>query len=236
MIVVLACVFSCKKAELSLYDIPKDGIQFAYPDGEFQQDFDFSFQYIDVDDEWGYPMPSYLGDSLQTKRISLIVSLLGWESKEDRSFKLKATEGVGLSPELIQLENEYIFAANQLKDTIDVVLLRPSSRGEFNIELQFDTEGTGFDLGVEENGKYTITITDRYPKPSDWDARINWLGEYSEEKYAFIVTTLNITYGYYVDWGSNNLRLRNALEKYNQENPDNRKDFTFPVNTNSIWD
>ncbi|MDL2320692.1 hypothetical protein LJC45_06140 [Alistipes sp. OttesenSCG-928-B03] len=49
------------------------------------------------------------------------------------------------------------------------------------------------------------------------------------------MTVINKTYGYYVSWGDYNQQLRDALDEYNAANPDNPKDFTFPVNTGSIW-
>ena len=60
-------------------------------------------------------------------------------------------------------------------------------------------------------------------------------GEYSEEKYAFMVKVLRTSYQYF-SWipGSNwaydggVTDLINALNAYNAEHPDAPKDFTFP--------
>lgn len=230
-------LFACKKEEIPLYNEPVDGIQFEANGGSYQSELDFAFQYTEIPDEWGYPMRSYYGDSLQELSVRLAVSVLGWESNADRTFKLQARQGENLHPELVRLENSYTFGAGKLTDTIDVTLLRPSDRGEYRVELTFDVTDTDadFGLGAEEKLTYAFVITDRYPKPDDWDGRSAWLGEFSEEKYAFIVTELNLVYGYYVDWGQHNQQLRDALDAYNQAHPNNPKTFTFPVNTDSIW-
>lgn len=238
LLFVLSLVnISCSKDEMIQYHSEKDGIHFDYKKDQFKSIFDFAFQSEDVLDEWGYPMPHYFGDSLLTHKAQLIVSLLGRESAVDRKFKLKANQGEGLSPELIQFEDSYTFRAGRLIDTIEVTLKRPVKRGTYNVQVTFDHSDANadFSMGVEEKSHFTFQLKDRYPEPEDWEGRVDWLGAYSEEKYAFIVSVLHITYGYYVDWGEYNEQLREALEQYNQKHPNNPKAFTFPVNTDSIW-
>ena len=81
--------------------------------------------------------------------------------------------------------------------------------------------------------KYEIQALNRYPKPEAWEDEK--YGEYSEEKYAFMVKVLRTSYQYF-SWipGSNwaydggVTDLINALNAYNAEHPDAPKDFTFP--------
>lgn len=237
LLVAAALCASCAKEEIPMYANGDNCIQFEYGSEQFATDFDFAFQYEESFDEWGYPERSYYGDALQEQQVGLIVSLLGWPSDDDRTFRLKAVEGEGLNPELVRLDESYTLRGGMLRDTATVTLLRPAARGKYKVTLTFDTDGedADFALGAEEKLTYTFNITDRYPKPTDWDGRAAWLGEYSEEKYAFVVTVINKTYGYYVSWGDYNQQLRDALDEYNAANPDNPKDFTFPVNTGSIW-
>lgn len=236
-IVLFFTALACTKEEIPVYDLGKDGIQFEYGDGEFSQQFDFSFQSYQGQDDWGYPMTKYYGDSIREKKIQLLVSIVGWSSEKERKFKVKAEGGDGYDPTLVALDEFYTIRAGRYTDTIEITLLRPSQRGRYKVKLSFDAEspGTDFEFGAEEKLEYTFDIVDSYPKPSDWDGRIAWLGEYSEEKYAFIVTVTNMKYGYYVDWGMYNQLLRDELDRYNSENPTNPKDFSFPVNTDSIW-
>lgn len=237
LLAALLLAAACSNEEIPMYSLNDDGIQFEYKPGYFQTDFDFAFYHKQEYDDWGYPMEAYYyGDALREHQVEMVVSLMGWPAEEDRTFRLKATEGEGLSPELIRLDESYTFRAGMLTDTIEVTLLRPALRGKYKVEVTFDTDGaeTDFAPGAEEKLVYTFNITDRYPKPSDWDGRKAWLGEYSEEKYAFVVTTINKKYGFYVDWGMYNQRLRDALDEYNAAHPANPKDFTFPVNTDDI--
>lgn len=237
LLLLITFFFSCSKDELVHYQEDKDGIQFEYKSNQFKTIFDFAFQFEMRPDEWGYPMPYYYGDVLQEQKVKMIVSLLGRESDSDRYFNLKAKSGEGLHPELIVFEDQYVFRAGLRIDTVEVTLKRPVQRGEYNIEVVFDIadKQNDFGIGVSEKSMYTFQIRDKYPKPNDWDGRIAWLGEYSEDKYAFIVSELNIVYGYYVDWGQYNEQLRDALTQYNKKHPDKTKDFTFPINTDSIW-
>lgn len=237
-IIILSMVlFSCSKEDVFLYDQNKEGIQFDAVSGRYSMDIDFSFQMTQKPDEWGYPTNYYFGDSIRFTTVKLPLSIMGWKADQDRKFKLKALVGDEYSSDLVELEDSYVFRADRLKDTIELTVRRPDERGRFKVALSFDTEGAGtdFDFGAEEKTVFTFNLTDRYTKPSDWDGRIAWLGEFSEEKYAFLVTVLHIRYEYYVDWGMHNIKLRDELAKYNAENPNNQKNFTFPVNTNSIW-
>lgn len=238
VLIILALLFaSCAKDEMLKFDAEKDGVQFEYKKDQYKTVVDFAFQYKEVEDEWGYPMPHYYGDSIQIYQLPIIVSLVGHPSDKDRQFKLKSNQGEGLSPELVELDESYTFRAGRLVDTIQVTVKRPQQRGVFNAALAFDTEDpqSDFILGVAEKINFNIQIKDQYSKPEDWDGREAWLGEFSEEKYAFIVSVLHITYGYYTDWGQYNAQLRDELALYNQRNPQNPKTFSFPVNTDSIW-
>ena len=238
-IILLSIIFlsSCAKEDILLYEQTKDGIQFAGLGGKYTSDIDFAFQFTQKPDEWGWPANFYYGDSIRSSTIKLPISIMGWASKQDREFRLKIVKDEGFSTDLFLLEDSYVLRADRLKDTIEITILRPKERGRFKVALTFETDysGSDFELGAQEKTLFTFNLSDRYTKPSDWDARSAWLGEFSEEKYAFLVTVLNIRYEYYVDWGMHNKKLRDELAKYNSANPSNPKNFTFPVNTNSIW-
>lgn len=240
ILAVMLSVTACTNQEILIYDVRRDGIQFDDKDGTFRTDYNFAFQYemVEQSDEWSsWEVQSYYGDALREDKVRLVVSIMGWASDVDRKFRLKAAEGEGLSPELVRFEDEYIFHANRLVDTVEVTLLRLAARGTYKTVVTFDLEGSheDFAAGAEEKLKYTFNISDRYPKPYEWDGREPWLGEYSEEKYAFMVTVLNKVYNYWMEWDVYNQELRDALDEYNAAHPDNPKDFTFPVNTSNPW-
>lgn len=236
----LLLFLSCQKEGIVGYNLEKDCIQFNYTQANMTYRFNFADGYVEKTDEWGYPSRYYLGDSLRRDTISLNLSLMGREGDADREFRLKTVPLVELDTlplATVEFLPSYTFKANQLKDTIQIVLVRPEKRGHYAVGITFDLEGGDamFDSGAEELSVYSLYISDRYEKPSQWDRRKDYLGEFSEEKYAFMISVLHIRFGYYSDWGTHNKTLRDALEEYNNSHPDNPKDFTFPVNTKPIW-
>lgn len=233
---------ACQKEDVLRYEQEKDGLQFNYE--EMSMDYDFAMQtkMVMKGNEWGEIVPTkvYRGDSISRDTISLLLSLMGYKSEIDREFKLKAIPVKGQdSTRLLKVEffPSYSFHAGQLKDTVQVVLLRPETRGKFTIGITFDTDDADalFEPGVTEQGIYRIRVSDEYKKPVGWDLQIDYLGEYSEEKYAFYITILGELYDPYKEMHFNNLILRKALQAYNAEHPDKQKDFTFPVNAYPEW-
>lgn len=238
----LFLLMACQKEGIVSFNQAKDCIQFNYnlEKNEMTLDYNFAFQYNVVPDQWGYPSYVYLGDSIFRDTISLHLSLMGHVADVDREFRLRTVPIVGLDTiplASVEFYSSYTFKANQLKDTIQIVLLRPEKRGKYAVRITFDLEdeNSAFALGAEEYSIYELMISDRYDKPSDWDRRVDYVGEFSEEKYAFMITVLHVKFGFWNDWGTHNQILRDALEKFNNEHPNNPKDFTFPVNTSPIW-
>lgn len=224
-------VWGCEKNEVPVYDLQKSSIQFNYKADAMKLDYDFAFQYETEKDPWGYEYRYYYGDSLQRDTISLYISALGFAEGQDREFSLKTVPVKGQDSTLladIEFLPSYHLRANHLIDTIQVVLLRPAQRGRYTIGITFDLDAdSAFELGVEEQNVYQVNISDRYPKPYDWSEAEYYLGEYSEEKYAFYVTVLQKPLEFWAFW--DNAALRQALDEYNAANPDSPKDFTFPV-------
>ena len=236
----LLFLLGCQKEGIVEYNLDKDCLQFDYSTTEMSLSYNFAEQYIEVEGEYGQVDYYYLGDSLRRDTISLNLSLIGWEGSEDRVFKLKTVPLVELDTlpmAPVEFLESYIFRADQLKDTIQIVIVRPEARGRYGAGITFDVEGEDaiFDLGAEEKQVYELYISDSYEQPSDWDRNIAYLGEFSEEKYAFMVTVLNFLYSVNIEWSDYNEYLRNKLEEFNAANPDSPKDFTFPVNTTPSW-
>lgn len=234
---------ACQKEEILSYEQEKDGLQFNYEG--MSKDYDFAMQtkIVTKENEYGKLVPTqiYRGDSISRDTISLFLSLMGHKNEANREFKLKAIPVKGQdSTKLADIEffPSYSFHAGQLKDTIQVVLIRPETREKFTIGITFDMDDADalFDLGATEQAIYRINVSDQYKEPQGWDMQVDYLGEYSEEKYAFFVTILGKLYDPYSDkMHFENLTLRNALKAYNKEYPDKRKDFTFPINAYPTW-
>ncbi|MEG2227478.1 MAG: DUF4843 domain-containing protein [Odoribacter sp.] len=241
---ILLLLGACQKEEVFLYDEAKSSIQFNYADAEIVLDYNFAMQYkiVEIDMGWGVQEDRfYYGDSLRRDTIPLVLSVLGLKDENERPFKLKTVLVKGQdSTKIADVEflPSYSFQANSLKDTIQIVLLRPAERGEYTIGITFDVEGeeAPFALGAEEKSIYRLNISDRYRKPASWDGMAElYLGEYSEEKYAFIVTLRGKPNIVFWECWLYNQDLRDALDAYNTAHPDSPKDFTFPVKTTPPW-
>lgn len=233
----LFLLLGCQKEGIVSYDQEKDCIQFHYNAEKNEMVFDYNFaeQFVRSGRN-----TVYLGDSIFRDTISLYLSLMGHAVDFDREFKLKGVPIVGLDTlplATVEFYPSYTFRANQLIDTIQIVLIRPEERGKYALGVTFDFEDGNsiFDSGAEELSVYQLMISDRYEKPGLWDMRKDYTGEFSEEKYAFMVTVLQALFSMNSDWGTDNQTLRDALEEFNRENPDHPKDFTFPVWTKPTW-
>lgn len=237
---LLLFLLGCQREGIVEYNLEKDCLQFDYSTTNMSFSYNFAEQYVMVAGQWGQMEYYYLGDSLSRDTLSLNLSLIGWEGTEDREFKLKLVPLVELDTlpmATVEFLDPYIFRADQLKDTIKVVIVRPEARGRYGAGITFDVEDENaiFDLGAEEKQIYELYISDTYSKPTDWDRSIAYLGEFTEEKYAFMVSVLHFLYSVNIDWGGYNEYLRSALDEFNAEHPDAPKDFTFPVNTEPSW-
>lgn len=218
---------SCQRDDSFEY-MSGSGLNFAMRDNVYGLAYNFATQSNPNAPVWD---PYFYGDSLRTDTISLIINLTGDLAPIDRQYNLKVAEG-GEGTESVRIEflQPYILYANKLRDTAQVVVHRPSKRGQFEIPVTFDVEAPSsmFGKGLVEQSIFTFTIVDRYARPSDWDDTF-W-GAYSEEKYAFFVTILHRLYSSWDSWMFDYMRtqLNTALRKYNSENPTKQKDFTFP--------
>lgn len=242
---ILIFILSCEKQEPIIYDIPQAGIQFYLSDSDIEAGADtkleqnFAFMY----EQQGWNT-YYFGDRKKTDTISLVVSFMGYKSDTIREFRLKMVDlrdsTLGLKQSIkkdldttsVKFMNPYFFGKNQSLDTVKIVLLRPKQRGHYQIGVTFDTEfeGSMFAKGVKEQAVYRMFLSDRYEKPGNWDRELKpFVGEFSEEKYAFMVTSLNTKdfYSWQFEWSGYLTKLKEALEEYNREHPDNPKDFTF---------
>ena len=173
--------------------------------------------------------------SLASTVVENPVAVAGNSSDQPREYHLKA-ETVNDSTEMadIVLPEVCILAPHAVKDTVVVYINSPRKIGEFAAAIIFDKEKSpAFPGNITGWDKYEIQALNRYPKPEAWEDEK--YGEYSEEKYAFMVKVLRTSYQYF-SWipGSNwaydggVTNLINALNAYNAEHPDAPKDFTFP--------
>lgn len=228
-LVSLVLVFSsCTKKDSLFYEEP-DALQFN-AGNNFKTEYNFATQFDPKSPVWD---PYFFGDSLTHDTLSFRVDLLGAPSSEDRQYYLKTVNLKGQDSDIapdIEFFNPYTLKANQIRDTIKLVIRRPQTRGIFSTGVTFDFEKMkgSFGRGVEELLEMEFEIADRYEQPEGWN--VDYFGEYSEEKYAFFITVLHTEYVSWMDWMFESYRqtLKERLKQFNDEHPDNPKDFTFP--------
>lgn len=233
--ILLILLGACQEEETPLFRRGNDGIQFNYDAGKAVLDYNFAEQYHVKNGT-----KVYYGDSFLQDTVSLYLTLSGLASDREREFKLKTVlmdkQDSAKVAEVV-LEDSYRFKANQTEDTIRLVVKRPAGRGLYTVGVTFELSDPGMEFsdGVVEKMVYRLNISDRYTVAAGfWDAAMYLYGEYSEEKYAFIVTVTGMIvdpndYMWWM-WTADYDRLKkvqDALKAYNDAHPDNPKDFTI---------
>lgn len=229
LITLIFLISSCTKKDSFLY-AEKAGLQFHAAGGNLKTDYNFAMQ---TDPESPVWEPYFYGDSLLSDTLVFRVDLLGEPTAEGRQYYLTTTTIEGQDPQKapnIEFLNPYVLEANKIRDTIKIIIHRPESRGVFSTGVTFDldkSKGT-FEKGVIERSVMEFEISDRYAKPEGWNEQ--YFGEYSEEKYAFFITVLHMEFVPWMDWMFDSFKqtLKERLQQFNEENPDNPKNFTFP--------
>ena len=236
---------SCQEKEIIGYSLERDGLQFNYDTNALRVTVDFMKEYVTDTMWWGQPgnspydlIPKYSGDSLVKKGVKLNLYLMGRAADYDREFRLKAKVEEGEDPtavSFLEFEPSYVFRAGQLKDTVEVYVLNPKVRKEFTVSIVFDVENSdpSLELGAAEKDEYRVRLINRYPQPREWDDNV--VGEYTEDKYAFMVTILKTLYNPYANWSEDLKTLNEALAEYKALHPDEEVDFSFPEPPAPQW-
>lgn len=222
----LLIITACKEDEILRYSESQDGIYFVKRNINESKERNFAL--------------SSIGDSLKTDTIALYLRVLGRKAKEDRKIFFETASFNKLDSSgfaYVEYPNPFLFRKNLYTDTMKVVIHRPTERQiSYGVELKINSshQESDFGAGALEALSMGFVIKDHFTKPASWSWSEKWYGEYSVEKHAFIITVLRKT-NFIDDWekGRQNIRLREALDSYNAENPDNPKPFTFPTYT---WD
>lgn len=212
-----------------------------------QQDFEWYMYPLFRNDQW---LAYYaFGDSSKyvTDTLSLVLSYSGILQKEGffYSLKQKSVEDYEMSEveflwdTLQNGKNRFFFEGGAVYDTVQIVLKKPETYGEFRFNVVVDSVDNIVN-GIAENGAQLYIVKNEYAL----DQGVTWneevLGEYSLEKYIFFQTVVHLKYNADVescfsqDWCRAFVKrnfhtpLVEALEAYNAANPGNPKPFTFP--------
>lgn len=219
----------CQKEEPFVYNAVKSSIQFGMEPEAMSVDFNFAEAHKIIKDEYGWDTPFYYGDSLLIHEIKLPVTILGVQYPERQQFYLKTVLIEGQDSTLkadVRPLQYYYFKANSLKDSILIEIHKPAKRGEYTIGLTFDLNSESpFEPGAKEQLICRFNVKDRYYKPNTWDMSEYVLGEFSEEKLAFIVSVTGMRESWW--WDPYMDKIHKALRKYNSTHEE-PKDFSFP--------
>jgi hypothetical protein len=237
-ILIVACLFSCKKEAVETYQ-GKDGISF----------FAYTYELLHTTAVRSY---SFALQATQKQRDTLFIPMriTGKLSDQPRKVLLKTAQGTtataGVDFELKEFTvppgastfNYPLILINStgMASNVYRIVLEPAETKDFTLGTLGQTPGIN-DI-TEENFRYLkIDVTGQYIEPSYWIYLQADFGEFSAVKYKFMVKTLGITDFSYDKIGSDGLlnfpvTLRNALAAYEAANgpllDENGQQISFP--------
>jgi len=202
---------SCSQEEVDYYDKSYNGIYFNYND---EEELNTTVNFAD-----------YVAEELNEVEQTVDLNLLGYVSDADRRFVLKTREVDGYPLATVTVEDNILPAGeHELKCKYKVS--KPAELDKtYAVELYFDPIDTYSDLGEGAEGfdKYIVYVTESYSEPSSWSYPAgNYLGEFTSEKYKFMVKLTGLTDFYtYSNWkNSYASQAVDQIRAYNKEHPD----------------
>jgi hypothetical protein len=218
--------FSCKKEAVETYQ-GKDGVSFfAYTYQQLHttatRSYSFAFQSTLKTRDTMYIPLRITGKLSDQPRTVLLKTAEGTTATAGLDFELKEVSvppGVSIFNYPLVLINSVGMASNVYK-----IVLEPAETKDFTLGTFGQTPANSVNLGTEENFRYLkIDVSSMYIRPAYWDVLDADFGEFSAEKYKFMVSVLGITDFSYDKIGSEGLlnfpvTLRNALAAYEAAN------------------
>lgn len=233
-------LFSCKKETVETYQ-GKDGVSFfAYTYQQLHttatRSYSFAFQSTVKTRDTMYIPLRITGNMTDQPRNVLLKTAEGTTATAGVDFELKEVAippGVSLFNYPLILINSVGMASNVYK-----IVLEPAETKDFTLGTLGQTPANSTNLGTEENFRYLkIEVSNMYSRPAYWDVLEGDFGEFSAEKYKFMVKVLGITDFSYDAIGLDGylnypVTLRNALNTYETANgpllDENGKKISFP--------
>ncbi|SDG57399.1 protein of unknown function [Pedobacter terrae] len=232
-------LFSCKKEAVETYQ-GKDGVSFfAYTYQQLHttatRSYSFAFQKTVKTRDTMYIPLRLTGKLSDQPRTVLLKTAAGTTATAGVDFELKEVTippGVYIFNYPLVLINSVGMASHVYR-----IVLEPAETKDFTLGTLGQTPATTT-IQTEENFRYLkIDVSGMYVRPAYWDLLDEDFGEFSAEKYKFMVKVLGITDFSLDSIGSDGLlnfpvTLRNALAAYEAANgpllDENGQEISFP--------
>lgn len=215
----VAALVSCSQEEVDYYDKNYNGIYFNYEDAE---DLETTVNFAD-----------YVLDNPTEVEQTVNLNLLGYVAETDRRFVIKTREVEGYPLADVTIEDNVLPAgAHDLKCKYKVG--KPAELDKtYAVELYFDPTDANSDLGEGAEGfdKFIVYVTETYKEPSSWSYPAgDYLGEFTSEKYKFMVQITGLTDFYtYAKWeNSFASQAVDSIRAYNKAHPDSPTTIVLP--------
>ena len=125
-----------------------------------------------------------------------------------------------------------------MNDTVRLIM-EPDTYGDFYFTVGFDSTGVQY-AGAEEYNRWRLTVYNSYDVDYGIEWPETWLGEFSQEKHAFMQSTIHLCcdrtfVNALPSCAAEDIKryiwepLTEALAAYNSEHPEAPLDFTFPA-------
>ncbi len=176
IIAIVFALFSCSEKETMTYQSER---YLYFTTSLDSADLSVSFSHYPTSDEY---------------KAGFEVNLMGNLLAEKANYRVSVVDtGTTALPEEYVLDLEPEFGANQLKDTLYVVLKKTERLSDGPVTLMIKLEeGNGFIPGLSRNRTVKVHFNNVESKPLWWEGDIIsvYLGEYSPEKYKhFLIAT-----------------------------------------------
>ncbi|MCB6973407.1 MULTISPECIES: DUF4843 domain-containing protein [Butyricimonas] len=176
IIAIVFALFSCSEKETMTYQSER---YLYFTTSLDSADLSVSFSHYPTSDEY---------------KAGFEVNLMGNLLTEKANYRVSVVDtGTTALPEEYVLDLEPEFGANQLKDTLYVVLKKTERLSDGPVTLMIKLEeGNGFIPGLSRNRTVKVHFNNVESKPLWWEGDIIsvYLGEYSPEKYKhFLIAT-----------------------------------------------
>ena len=211
----------------------------------------YEFYYGLVLSDGGTPAYYFGNTGEQTiDTIELVVGYTGMMQTEGFYYRLKGFpeemgDGVcrfsyvrdSLTPSDVPQDAAY-FEGGAVNDTVRLIM-EPDTYGEFYFTVGFDSTGVQY-AGAEEYNRWRLTVYNSYDVDYGIEWPETWLGEFSQEKHAFMQSTIHLCcdrtfVNALPSCAAEDIKryiwepLTEALAAYNSEHPEAPLDFTFPA-------